>query len=138
MKELEIDYKFRWRILSLFSHKKNVAVAVADFGAHPTTEKARWGAGDRCRGTGQALSPSLGCFQLGAENNNGTESSAHSPAVTAAIAASRCTSVRRFLMTFSLLLQKAKPESGITGKGEGEGAGDAAPGGSETAALGSL
>lgn len=29
-------------------------------------------------------------------------------------------------MTFSLLLQKAKPESGITGKGEGEGAGDAA------------
>lgn len=22
MKELEIDYKFRWRILSLFSHKK--------------------------------------------------------------------------------------------------------------------
>lgn len=41
-------------------------------------------------------------------------------------------------MTFSLLLQKAKPESGITGKGEGEGAGDATPGGSETAALGSL
>lgn len=71
------------------------------------------------------MSPSLGCFQLGAENNNGTESSAHSPAVTAAIAASRCTSVRRVLMTFSLLLRKAKPESGITGKGKGEGAGDA-------------
>lgn len=27
-------------------------VAVADFGAHPTTEKVLWGAGDGCRGTG--------------------------------------------------------------------------------------
>lgn len=28
-------------------------------------------------------------------------------------------------MTFSLLLRKAKPESRITGRGEGEGVGDA-------------
>ena len=73
--------------------------------------------------------PSLSCFQFAAENNNGTNSSAllrtHSPAVTVSITASRCISVRRFLTTFSLLLQKAKPESGIRGRGEGERVGDA-------------
>lgn len=42
MKELAIDSKFRWRILSLFSHKK---MAVPDFHAHPATRKVHSGPG---------------------------------------------------------------------------------------------
>lgn len=42
------------------------------------------------------------------------------------------------MTTFSLLLQEAQPEFGITGRSEGKGEGDAvAAGRSETAALGS-
>lgn len=103
-------------------------IASLDYCANPATRKVHPGPRGAVPKDGLPC-PSLSCFQFAAENNNGTESSAllraHSPALAASITASRCSSVRRFLKTFSLLLQKAKPKPGLTGRGKREEAGDA-------------
>lgn len=68
--------------------------------------------------------PALSRFQFAAENNNGTDSAAllcaHSAAVTVSVTASCCIRATMFLKAFSLLLNKAKPESGNTGEAKGQ------------------